>query len=128
MRHDPLFLLWSVHCPSPEISSRLKQRLPLELQLDTSIVDEVRPAAENGEVHRQSHRLGDYFESIRVMPGTVADGGCFRVLFHRRANAGRFWKDVMARVLQKIRTEAAPAKTTLEFAGDEEPKVIELPR
>lgn len=119
MRHDPLYMLWNVGCSSPEVAVAQQKRLTREIDVDTTIVDEIRPVAENDEAIRQSHRLGDYFESVRVFSGDAPES--FRVLFQRRRDAGRFWKDFMARLLQTIRTSAAPATTRLESAGDEKP-------
>jgi hypothetical protein len=122
MRHDPLFLLWVVNCPTPEDSRRLQQRLRTEISPDTILVDEVSAYPDGFEARsREPHRLGDYFESVRVLPAAGQAPATFGLLFQRRPNAGRFWKDFMARLLQSIRNEAE-ATTTLSYRGDEEPK------
>jgi hypothetical protein len=122
MRHDPLFLLWVVNCPTPEDSRRLQQSLQTALSPDMTLVDEVRACPDGFEVRsREPHRLGDYFESVRVLPTTPQTPAAFGLLFQRRPDAGRFWKDFMARLLEGIRNEAE-ATTTLSYRGDEEPR------
>ncbi len=126
MRHDPLYLLWIVDCPSAEESRRLQQLLSRELSPEATFVDDVRAWPDGVEMHwREPHRLGDYFESVRILPAKSQQPASFRVLFHRRPDSGRFWKDVMARVLQRARGEAA-STTTLEYRGDEAPEVVRV--
>ncbi len=49
-----------------------------------------------------SHRLGDFFAAIRLLPDAEADPASFRIAFQRRLNAGRFWKDLMVNLLQEL--------------------------
>ena len=125
MRDDPLFILWAITCPSPQECRRLQQWLPGEIAPEATVEEEVRASPDGIEaVRREVHRLGDYFESVQVLPSAEREPTSFRLLFRRRPSAGRFWKDVMVRVLQKVRVEAAHATTTLEYRGDEEPVVL----
>jgi hypothetical protein len=122
MRHDPLYMLWAVHCPSPEVSRELRQALPEQINADATFLDEVRAHPEGQEVCSvQPHRLGDYFASVRILPGRPESTSSFRILFERRPDAGRYWKDLMARILQQVRAAAPETTTTLEYRGDEEP-------
>jgi hypothetical protein len=41
MRHDPLFLRWTVHCPTPEEAASLQHWLRTEVSADTTLADEV---------------------------------------------------------------------------------------
>jgi hypothetical protein len=124
MRHDPLFLLWKVTCPSPEEARKLQRWLPDEITPEAVFEDEVRAFPAGMEVRsREPHRLGDYFESVQVLPSTEQSPTSFRLLFHRRPTAQRFWKDLMARILQKVRHEVAETTTTLEYGG-EEPRLL----
>jgi hypothetical protein len=124
MRQDPLFLLWAVNCPSPEDSCRLQRWLQTAASDDATFVDEVRAWPDGLEAHsREPHRLGDYFESVRVLPEAGGSTSSFGLLFHRRPNAGRFWKDFMARLLQGLRNAAPETTTTLTYRGDEEPRL-----
>ena len=125
MRHDPLFLLWTVHCPSEEDCRRLLQWLPDEITSEAVFVDEVRAFPEGIENRRrESHRLGDYFESVQVFPFAEGTPMSFRLLFCRRPTAHRFWKDLMVRILQRVRDEAAQTTTTLEYQGDATPEFL----
>jgi hypothetical protein len=127
MRHDPLYSVWIVNCPSPEESRRLQDQLTRELHPDTTFVNEVRTFPGGVEMcQREPHRLGDYFESVRVLPATGQQPASFRLLFRRRPNAGRFWKDLMAMVLHKVRSETPPTTTTLEYRGDEDPEGLRV--
>jgi hypothetical protein len=120
MRTDPLFLLWTVNCSSPEEARRAQQWLPDMVAPDATIIEETRAFPDGREtVTEQPHRVGDYFSSVRVLPGNGPPAS-FRLLFHRRPDAGRFWKDLMVRLLQRARGTAETAPT-LEYRGDQEP-------
>jgi hypothetical protein len=122
MRHDPLFTSWLVECPSAEESQRLQQRLRSALGPDATYADVVRPAPPGAAPPATLvYRLGDYFSDIRLLPGGPTAPAAFRIVFSRRADAGRFWKDLMARTLQEVRQSSPRATTTLEYRGDEEP-------
>lgn len=122
MRRDPLFLLWTVRCPSPEDCRRLQSWLAPLVAPEATFVDEVRVFTEEGEAtRREPHRLGEYFESVQVLSAGESSPAAFRLVFRRRAEASRFWKDMMVRLLQKVRDEAAGTTTTLDYQGDEEP-------
>jgi hypothetical protein len=103
MRHDPQFLLWLVTAPSVDAASRVQQELAHMIAPDAVFVDDIRAGPVDAQALRnESHRYGDYFVSIRVLPPAQPEP-TFRLLFHRRTDAGRFWKDLMARILQRIR-------------------------
>jgi hypothetical protein len=125
MRHDPLFLLWTITCPSVEDCHRLQQWLSDQITADAVLVEEVRAFPDGIETcRREPHRVGDYFESVHVFPSAPPSPTSFRLLFHRRPTAPRFWKDLMVRILQKVREKAAQTTTTLEYRGDEEPECL----
>jgi hypothetical protein len=91
---------------------------------DAVFVDEVRAGPDDAQVLRkESHRFGDYFVSIRVLPPAQPEP-TFRLLFHRRTDAGRSWKDLMARVLQGIRRTVPTTTATLAYQGDVEPQAM----
>jgi hypothetical protein len=125
MRHDPLFTSWLVSCPSPDESRRLQQRLTTAIDPDATYADVVHASPGGVEsASTRAHRLGDYFAKVQLVPGRPETPAAFRILFHRRADAGRPWKDVMARVLQVIRNSSAGTTTALEYRGDEEPESL----
>jgi hypothetical protein len=120
MRHDPLFTLWAIECRTPEACRHLTGRLAGEVGQEATLTDEIRSSPGGVEtVRRETHRLGDYFVAVRVLPSEAP--ASFRLLFHRRPDAGRFWRDYMVRILQGLRAEAT---ATLEYRGDEEPAAI----
>jgi len=124
MRQDPLFLLWLVKVSSNEEAQRLRQEISRDTVPEATFVDDVHACPEGTPTHRQeTHRLGDYFVSIRVLP-PAQPGPTFHLLFHRRPDAGRFWKDLMVRVLQRIRRTGPTTTVTLEYQGSEEPEAV----
>ncbi len=128
MRQDPIFTSWLVRCPSPQESQRLQHWVTTAIDLDAMVADVVR-AYPDGIASSSTvmYRLGDYFAKIGLFPAEGEETG-FRVIFHRRPDAGRPWKDLMARVLQDIRRNSADITTTLEYRGDEEPKTLNVVR
>jgi hypothetical protein len=67
------------------------------------------------------HRLGDYFADIRLRQDSQAHPASFRLVFHRRPEAGRFCKDLMANILQEIETTPQKAAIDLDSKGETEP-------
>jgi hypothetical protein len=120
MRHDPIFTSWLIRCSDEAEAQRLQRWLLDRLDPD-KVFDSVRRAWPNGVESKQveSHRLGDYFESVRLLPGSPESSSTFRLLFHRRADAGRFWKDLMVQILRSLREASTDATTTLDYKGDE---------
>jgi hypothetical protein len=129
MRHDPLFLLWNITCSSAEDCRRLQRWLADTITPDWVFVDEVYAFPEGKETCRpEPHRLGDYFERVQAFASDESAPCSFRLLFQRRPTAPRFWKDLMARILQMLREQAAKTTTTLVYRGDEEPEFLVAPR
>jgi hypothetical protein len=125
MRYDPLFLVWAINCSSSEDCRRLQRWLPGQITPEAVFVDEVRAFPGGIETRcPEPYRLGDFFESIQMLPAAEQTPTSFRLLFHRRPAAQRFWKDLMVRILQKVRDEAAQTTTTLEYRGDVEPEYL----
>lgn len=91
MRHDPVYSLWVITCPSAEDCQRLREWLPAVVAPEATFADDVRAFPEGTEVVRhETHRLGDYFESVRVWPPADDQPTSLRLLFRRRPDAGRF--------------------------------------
>jgi hypothetical protein len=57
--------------------------------------------------------LGEYCAAIGMLPDSPENGASFRLVFHGRPEAGRFWKELMVNVLQEI--ETAPLKASIEL-------------
>ncbi len=122
MRYDPTFLCWLVRCSSPEKAYRLQDWLAPRITLDTVLANVIRSYPEGVEAERvEHHRLGDYFQEIRILPGSPEVPSVFRVVFHRRPDAGRFWKDLMVRIVVSLQKQPWQATTELEYKGEQDP-------
>jgi hypothetical protein len=109
MRQDPLVISWTILCDSEEALRRAAEVLRTETNPERVAVDQKKSVPGGVEVlSQESHRLGDYFREIQVLPSEKGPLAC-RVVFHRRPNAGRPWKDLMARVLQAVQNRAGDA-------------------
>jgi hypothetical protein len=86
------------------------------------VTDTVR-STPNGVEKEQTlrHRLGDYFADIRMLSDSQANPASFRLIFHRRPVAGRFWKDLMVNILQEIETTPQKASIAVDSKGELEP-------
>jgi hypothetical protein len=121
MRDDPLYTSWTVRCESEEQARQLRAWLAERITPDATFVNVVRAFPGGTETKSdERHRLGDYFEDVRLLPGLPEDLSAFRILFHRRPTAGRFWKDLMVKLLQAARGASPNATTTLDYRGDQE--------
>jgi hypothetical protein len=56
-----------------------------------------------------------------MLPDSQANPASFRLVFHRRPEAGRFWKDLMVNILQEIETTPRKASIDLDSKGEMEP-------
>lgn len=122
MRQPPTYTVWNVTCHTPHEAQALQQWLSSRIDLDRVWTDTVRVAADGVEQARPvHHRLGDYFTAIRVLPDPQANRASFRLVFHKRREAGRFWKDLMVNILQEIEAGFPQAPIELESKGETEP-------
>jgi hypothetical protein len=122
MPQPPTYTAWKITCHSPEEAEALQQWLSSRIDLDRVVTDTVRVTPDGVEqVQTVRHRLGDYFAAIRILPDSQANPASFRLVFHRRPDAGRFWKDLMVNVLQEIETTPQKASIELDSKGEKEP-------
>lgn len=123
--HQPLpYTTWKITCQSPDDAQALQQWLAPRIDLDRVWTDTVRTAPNGVErVQTIPHRLGDYFAEIRTLPDSQGRSESFRLMFRRRADARRFWKDLMANVLGETRNGALAASVVLDSKGDTAPPV-----
>src|SRR5438128_1671158 len=113
MRQPPAYTSWKITCHSPDDSRALQQWLSSRIDLDRVFTDTVRAVPDGVEqVQTVRHRLGDYFADIAMLPDPQATPASFRLVFHKRPDAGRFWKDLMVNILQEI--ETTPQKASIE--------------
>jgi hypothetical protein len=123
MRHDPLYTSWIISCGSEEEVRQVQRALRDIVKPDATLFDVVRAFPAGTEARSiEPHRLGDYFASVRLLPGPPGASSAFRMLFHRRPDAGRYWKDFMVKMLDAARRAAPNVTTTLEYRGDELPE------
>jgi hypothetical protein len=119
MLQPPTYTSWKITCHSSEDAGALQQWLSSRIDLERVLTDTVRVTSGGVEqVQTVRHRLGDYFAEIRILPYSQATPASFRLVFHRRPEAGRFWKDLMVNILQEI--EAAPQKVSIDLDSKEE--------
>src|SRR5262245_26808766 len=116
IRHDPVFMAWDVRCDSPAESSRAREWLLGHAAPDAVWVDQKYSA---GVTSEDRHRVGDYFQEVRTVPDLGGDPCCLRLVFHRRPDAGRFWKDVMVRILNGVNRAGPTQQAKLAYRGDE---------
>jgi hypothetical protein len=122
MRQPPTYTSWKITCHSSEEAQALQQWLSSRIDLDRVLTDTVCVTPDGVEqVQTVRHRLGDYFAGIRVLPDTQANPASFRLVFHRRPEARRFWKDLMVNIVQEIETTPQKASIVLDSKGATEP-------
>ena len=122
MHQPPAYTSWKITCHSPEEAQALQQWLSSRIDLDRVLTDTVHVTPSGLEqVQLVPHRLGDYFASIRMLPDSQANPASFRLVFHRRPEAGRFWKDLMVNILQEMETTPQKASIVLDSKGEAEP-------
>jgi hypothetical protein len=122
MRQPPTYTSWKITCHSSEEAQALQQWLSSRIDLDRILTDTVRVTPNGAEqVQNVRHRLGDYFAAIRALPDSQANPASFRLVFHRRPEAGQFWKDLMVNILQEIETTPQKASIALDWKGEREP-------
>jgi hypothetical protein len=122
MRQPPIYTSWKITSHSSDEAQALQQWLSSRIDLDRALTDTVR-VTPNGveQVQTARHRLGDYFADIRTLPDAQGSPASFRLVFHRRPEAGRFWKDLMVNLLQEIETAPQKASIELDSKGETEP-------
>jgi hypothetical protein len=122
MRQAPTYTSWRITCNSSQEVQALQQWLSSRIDLDRVWTDTVC-ITPNGveQIQTVPHRLGDYFADIRTLWDARANPAAFRLVFHRRPEAGRFWKDLMVNILQEIETTSQKASIELDSKGDIEP-------
>ncbi len=100
MENGPLKIAWNVICPSAATIGIVREVLDRTAHLDA-----IQSVTVTGGdmVHEEAYRLGDYFENIHVETPPNGAAHTLRIVFARLPNAGRYWRDLMVRVLQSAR-------------------------
>lgn len=119
MPREAPFTFWKITCHSGDGAKALERWLSSRIDLDRALVDAVRTAPNGVEqVQMVPHRLRDYFTSIRLMPCRDNSPRCLLLGFERRADAGRFWKDLMVNILQEIEASPQRPSVALDSKGE----------
>jgi hypothetical protein len=122
MRQPPTYTTWKITCHSAEEAQALQQWLSSRIDLDRVLTDTVRVSPNDVEkVQTVRHRLGDYFAAIRLLPDSQPNTASFRLVFQKRPEAGRFWKDLMVNILQEIETTPEKGSIDPDSKGEMEP-------
>jgi hypothetical protein len=122
MHQPPAYTSWKISCRSSADAQSLQQWLSSRIDLDRVLTDTVRVTPDGLEqVQTVRHRLGDYFAAIRMLPDSQENAMSFRLIFRRRPEAGRFWKDLMVTILQEVETTPQKASLGLDSKGETEP-------
>ena len=119
MRHDPLFVVCDVHWSSIEEGARIQELVCQATRLDAVMSVTV---ITSGAVSEVAHRVGDYFEEIRIFPEWEGKPCTLRLVFHRRPDAGRFWKDLLVRILRSIEEPGRDVSVTMVYKGNVYPE------
>jgi hypothetical protein len=122
MRQPPTYTTWKITGHSFAETQALRQWLTSRIDLDRIFTDTIRLSPGGvDEVRTVPHRLGDYFAAIRILPDLEVNPASFRLVFQRRPEAERYWKDLMVNILQELETRPEKASIELESKGETEP-------
>jgi hypothetical protein len=122
MRPPPTYTTWNITCGSHAECEAVREWLSDRIKLDRVWVQTIRTMSGGVEDEKSvPHRLGDYFTAIRTLTGSQNNSASFLLVFQRRPDAGRFWKDLMVNVLQEIETSPERPVIALESKGERDP-------
>ncbi len=122
MRPSPAFITWKITCPSREGAQALKHWLSSRIDLGRVVTDTIRfGAGGNEKTQLVQNRLSEFFSDIRVLTDEKAKPEVFRLVFQRRPDAGRFWKDVMVNIVHDVAAMPETKSIIVESKGDRQP-------
>jgi hypothetical protein len=104
MRADALTIVCVISCESAGILRAVVELAIKKVSLD-NVFTSVKRATPGGVDTRivEDHRLGDYFEEIQIVEGSGDSPWSFRLVFHPRKDANRYWRDLLVNILQSIK-------------------------
>jgi len=118
MRNDPLYFSWLIQCESEDDARRVKQVIEAVPIVQRTFEDAVRTFPAGVETRQTNkHFVGDYFAGVDVLPASSPSS--FRLVFQRKPDTGRYWKDVMMKVLRTVQDGPAKVRIALDYRGDE---------
>jgi hypothetical protein len=88
----------AIHCPPGGILRQVAEQAAQEVGLDRIVTRTLHYLS--GEVERQPLRVGDYFESIEVLPDEL--NSSLWLTFHVRQGVDSHWKYLIMAVLRSI--------------------------
>lgn len=113
MRRDPIYLAYTITVPSEQVCQNVTASMRQQIAPDSELAD---PRVSSEVTETVHYRIGDFFEDIALFPD-AEETNQFRVVFHRQPNAGRFWKDIMVRIVRGLETDWG-ASVSLAYQGD----------
>jgi hypothetical protein len=120
MRNDPLYFVWLIQGESEKDACAAKQAIEAAPVVQRTVEDVVRAIPAGVEVQlANKHPVGDYFAKVDVLPASSPSS--FRLAFNRKPTAGRYWKDVMTKVLRTVQQGPARMGIALDYRDDERP-------
>jgi hypothetical protein len=122
MRKDPTFISWKLHSDSSESLARAFELLRQETSPGWVVTEEISTVPDGDPVvHSKDYQIGNYFKEIRLLPTPAIRPAVLRLVFHRLPGAGREWKDLMMRILQRAQRVSKDISVVLDYRGDEDP-------
>jgi hypothetical protein len=119
MHQPPTVTTWKITCQTPADAAALQTWLADRIDLDRVVTDTVRTTPNGVEqVQAVPHRLGDYFASIKIVSNSGNTSAVFRLVFQKRPDAGRFWKDLMVGVMEEIGAREVPPRDCRRLNAD----------
>jgi len=108
MTYDDATITCIIVCNSWETMRQAEQVAIRASALDNIFAD-VAIAFPNGikEQTTRHYRLGDYFKRVQVLPDDSSGSTSFMLVFEPRQGAGRYWKDLMVRILASVQESVA---------------------
>jgi hypothetical protein len=124
MRNGPQVIAWDVICPSAPDARAVRELLDREAAFDAVVAVTVTGG---GTTREEAHRLRDYFQAIRVEPRSPEEPHSLRVVFQRLPNAGRYWRDLMVRLLRGVGRVSDRITITMAYRLEDAPAQGPLP-
>ena len=93
-------IVWLIRSSNPEKLAEAMQLAREGTKLENVYTNDIRRFPNGVEqVTYEDHLFSDYFESIEVLP---VDEKTFHIIFHKKENAKRFWKNLLVQLLVKL--------------------------
>jgi hypothetical protein len=124
MRNGPYVIAWDVLCPSVAEAHAVRELLDREANLDAVVSVTVTGG---GTTREEVHCLRDYFQAIHVGPRSPEGPHALRVVFQRLPNAGRYWRDLMVRLLRCVSRVSDRITITMAYRREDGPAQGPLP-